>query len=325
MRVVVFFTLVLQYYSFSAFAQSNSIFGGGGSSGSDVFIYKQIGANAIYNGGTADGFEGKLYRQPSTNSIFDGGDADGSVVAFTALPSGNAIYSGGGADGFVEAPYVQPSGNAIYNGGDADGFVVRFYTQPVGNAIYNGGTADGFEDKLYRQPSQNHIFAGGDADGADVLIYRQSVGSDIFAGGSGDGFDALEFSLKINEVNLTVMLMGPFDGPDMSADLSLSPLFPLQEPFTDLGYTLQNSATVTTVDIVAQNEIVDWIMLELRDTPTTVFASRAALLRRDGSLVDANGINFVRFTDIPLGDYFVGIIHRNHLGVVSQSTVQIGN
>ncbi len=65
---------------------------------------------------------------------------------------------------------------------------------------------------------------------------------------------------------------------------------------------------------------VDWVLVELRDktNPKTRLASKAALLQRDGDVVDAaTASNTLVFTDAPAGSYYVALRHRNHLGMMS--------
>ncbi len=67
------------------------------------------------------------------------------------------------------------------------------------------------------------------------------------------------------------------------------------------------------------DNITDWVFLELRNTNTSpgniVLATRSALIQRDGDIVDMDGISPVIFNNIPNGNYAVTIRHRNHLPI----------
>ncbi len=67
------------------------------------------------------------------------------------------------------------------------------------------------------------------------------------------------------------------------------------------------------------DDITDWVFLELRNTNTspgnTVLATRSALIQRDGDIVDMDGISPVTFNNVPNGNYAVTIRHRNHLPI----------
>ncbi len=66
-------------------------------------------------------------------------------------------------------------------------------------------------------------------------------------------------------------------------------------------------------------------MVELRDATDSsiIIASQSALIQRDGDVVSVTGSD-VSF-NIPQGDYFVAIKHRNHLGIISASTVALSS
>jgi hypothetical protein len=127
-------------------------------------------------------------------------------------------------------------------------------------------------------------------------------------------------------VKAKVMLQGPFvQGSGlMSAGLNNADLVPLSEPYTALGYTFPGGgggeATAQAVlDVTGQERVVDWVVVELRNknNAAQVMAARAALLRRDGSIVDIDGVSDVLFTGMAADDYYVAVRHRNHLGIIT--------
>lgn len=77
----------------------------------------------------------------------------------------------------------------------------------------------------------------------------------------------------------------------------------------------------------ANTDILDWVLLELRDatTPTTVVARRAAFIREDGRVVDLDGTSDVSFSGVGNGNYYVVVRHRNHLGIRSFSTIALSS
>ncbi|MBK6408419.1 MAG: PKD domain-containing protein [Flavobacteriales bacterium] len=106
--------------------------------------------------------------------------------------------------------------------------------------------------------------------------------------------------------------------------------FPLAEPYTALGYAHTGGGGGETIlpavlAVSGNNAIVDWVVLELRDanTNSTVLASRSALLQRDGDVVDVDGTSAVSF-GLPPANYFMALLHRNHLGVMTASSVALG-
>ena len=87
------------------------------------------------------------------------------------------------------------------------------------------------------------------------------------------------------------------------------------------GETILPSVLNTT----GGNAIVDWVLLELRDSqaPSLILSTRAALLQRDGDVVDIDGVSAVTFS-MPAGSYDVAVRHRNHLGVMTQQAISLG-
>ncbi len=129
------------------------------------------------------------------------------------------------------------------------------------------------------------------------------------------------------EVAPKVFLQGPFSGTLMADDLRSNSLVPMTEPYSSAGFAPSlNPSAVTTSGVLAttgNDAIVDWVIVEVRDmtTPTTVLASKAALLQRDGDIVDTDGISAVKIYGVSSGMYHVAIRHRNHLGAMTASTV----
>ena len=113
-----------------------------------------------------------------------------------------------------------------------------------------------------------------------------------------------------------------------------APVFPTSTPYNALPefVKVNNNVTETTTAAVisatcltcsdpAKNAIVDWVWVELRSSPTTVVATRSALLQRDGDIVDMDGTSDVQFPDTYEGSYYLMIRHRNHLAVMTSAAV----
>ncbi len=120
-----------------------------------------------------------------------------------------------------------------------------------------------------------------------------------------------------------VFLGGAYDTGSglMRDDLRSLGLLPSTEPYTALGYAFQGgggeSVDGAVLATTGPTAIVDWVVVELRPevAPAVVAYSRAALVRRDGRVVDQDGISPVAIT-APSAGYRVVLRHRNHLGVM---------
>lgn len=148
-------------------------------------------------------------------------------------------------------------------------------------------------------------------------------------------------------VNAKVYLQGPYNTATntMADDLRkivVGPLFPLTSPYDampDFMALEENNYVneVTTSDVLdatcigcsdpANNAIVDWVWVELRDEmdDDEIVATRSALLQRDGDIVDMDGISKVQFPDTYVGNYYLMIRHRNHLGTMTDAPVTLSD
>ncbi|RME96735.1 MAG: hypothetical protein D6772_11480, partial [Bacteroidetes bacterium] len=126
------------------------------------------------------------------------------------------------------------------------------------------------------------------------------------------------------QVAARIYLAGAYDETNglMRDQLRADNLLPLTEPYTGQGYVFVGGGGETVDPMVftktGPDAIVDWVVVELRSTgtPSTVLASRAALLQRDGDIVDLDGVSTtVDFANATPGNYYLVIKHRNHLEV----------
>lgn len=130
-----------------------------------------------------------------------------------------------------------------------------------------------------------------------------------------------------------VFLQGPSlntTGNLMRDDLRTKNLLPSIEPYTNLdGFNHVGNEIVNTsiFDVTGNDAIVDWVYvsLHLGNTPQNTAATRAALLQRDGDIVDVDGVSPLNFPTVAPGSYYVCIRHRNHLGVMTQNPYNLSN
>ncbi|WP_353780237.1 HYR domain-containing protein [Winogradskyella sp. 3972H.M.0a.05] len=112
----------------------------------------------------------------------------------------------------------------------------------------------------------------------------------------------------------------------MRDDLRVANLLPIASPYGDLTADANAFSGVEP-----NNNIVDWVWVELRDgndtadNATNIIAGRSALLQRDGDVVDVDGSTAVIFESVSSGDYYVVIKHRNHLGIMSNSPIALSS
>ena len=112
--------------------------------------------------------------------------------------------------------------------------------------------------------------------------------------------------------------------------------FPSTDPYRVAPYsTTFTHVNNTAVETIANgavldqpgtnDDIVDWVFLELRNLAASpgnaILQTRAALIQRDGDIVDVDGVSPVTFNGIADGNYILAVRHRNHLGLsIDQSS-----
>ncbi len=113
-------------------------------------------------------------------------------------------------------------------------------------------------------------------------------------------------------------------------------VIPLSDPYRTAPYSTQfthvaNTVTETVPSSVfnnqasSNNDIVDWVFIELRNNAgspgNSVLQTRSALLQRDGDIVDIDGVSLVTFNNTASDNYTISVRHRNHLGISTNPAV----
>lgn len=147
----------------------------------------------------------------------------------------------------------------------------------------------------------------------EVFVAEQSAGNIILS----EGFISAQLDIHIDP---KIFLQGPYDtAGTMFDDLRNAGSIPTTSPYVDV---LTCDASV--FNVTGNDAIIDWVWIEIRDSGdgTTVIASTSALIQADGDIVDTDGISLLTI-DVPFSNYYLMISHRNHLGVLSASTVSL--
>jgi len=124
---------------------------------------------------------------------------------------------------------------------------------------------------------------------------------------------------SISEIK--VLLEGPFKNNGMRTFLNEKDFLPKAQPFKipPFNYSLDQK-----VDLF-NNNIVDWILVELRSNENSIAKQFAALLRNDGIVLNSFGFQDFTNQSIEDGDYYLVIHHRNHLSIMSKNKISVIN
>jgi len=124
------------------------------------------------------------------------------------------------------------------------------------------------------------------------------------------------------KMDVKAFLEGPFSGTEMLPFLNFFGFLPLQQPYSDNPWNYQGTEIVPGIP---NPNIVDWVLVELRDTPysadsatsSSVIEQKAAFLLRDGFVVDLDGSSILQFKASAKNNLYVVLYHRNHLDIMS--------
>jgi len=121
-------------------------------------------------------------------------------------------------------------------------------------------------------------------------------------------------------VSMKVYLEGPYNGTAMNTSLNPAWL-PLSQPYQAAPWNYPGTESVASIPA---GNIVDWVLVELRDAATaaqatggTMIARQAAFLKSNGEVIQTDGASPLLFPVTPVNNLYAVIWHRNHLGIMS--------
>jgi len=123
------------------------------------------------------------------------------------------------------------------------------------------------------------------------------------------------------QLDLTVFLEGTFGTTEMNTYLNSAGVIPDIQPYSGAPWNYAGTESFVTIP---NADVVDWVLVELRDAVDSVSATSgtavdtiAGLLLKDGSVVTTNGSSNLTFSSAIANSLFVVIYHRNHISVMS--------
>ncbi|TCI93611.1 hypothetical protein [Tenacibaculum sp. M341] len=131
------------------------------------------------------------------------------------------------------------------------------------------------------------------------------------------------------QLALKVYLQGAYINPNSGEDSLMRD--DLRVVGGTFGKTSPYSDDATISDAIqlgdaGADSMVDWVWVELRDAdnPSTIIAGKSGVLQRDGEIVEPTDDRVTPLLfDVTSDDYYIVIKHRNHLSVMTSSTVSL--
>lgn len=126
------------------------------------------------------------------------------------------------------------------------------------------------------------------------------------------------------------LLQGAYDNTTglMGNELAMLNLLPTQQPYAAAPFNHKGTESLgaPAMSGSGNDAVVDWMLVDLRNSQSSIVSSRAVLIQRDGDLVDAlSGSPILHFANVAAGNYYVSVRHRNHLGAITASPISLGS
>lgn len=269
---------------------------------------------------------------------FNRTDLDKILVMVNPGQAGSGIYF---FDELIGPPFTPPAASPVvlsaYTSFDGSAIEVKFdkdmEPEPGNNGNFNV-YVNGFMNPListYRKTDDHTIIvlnhsAPIQPDDVILLTYLMSGTVTSLDNGVLQAFnDYPVINTLALQLDLTFYLEGPFNGAEMTTSLNPSNL-PLNQPYSGAPWNYTGNESVAAIP---SPDIVDWVLIEIRDatnaslaTSATVIARQAAFLLKNGKVSGLDGsINPLLFEVTPQYGLFVFVWHRNHIGILSASEV----
>jgi len=123
-------------------------------------------------------------------------------------------------------------------------------------------------------------------------------------------------------VSCKTFLQGAYQSGS-AMNTAINSLIPGAQPYNVDPWNYPGIESLNSIPL----NMVDWVLVELRDpaNPAILVSRRAGVLLSNGDITDTNLITSVAFSEVPVGDYFLCIHHRNHLPVMTANPIPFPN
>lgn len=130
-------------------------------------------------------------------------------------------------------------------------------------------------------------------------------------------------------VDLSAFLEGSFSTGSMSTALNSGGHLSdsaIAHPYGGPPWNYPGTESVVGGYFAANPTVVDWVLVRLYNGTLPVIVpaySAVGLLLSDGSIVRHSNTSLDMAFDVAAGSYYVAVLHRNHLGIISSSKVDL--
>jgi uncharacterized protein (TIGR02145 family) len=132
-------------------------------------------------------------------------------------------------------------------------------------------------------------------------------------------------SQESTTINVKVFLEGPYFNGQMTPFLNVLGYLPNVQPYNQSPWFYEGDESVV---VTPSNDIVDWILIDVvkviwdEDLAAIELLDRkAGFLLKNGSITDLDAISYLEFNKFIPPPFHIRIHHRNHLNIISATTI----
>ncbi len=198
----------------------------------------------------------------------------------------------------------------------------------LGFKVGNNTTYTISANQLYTFAASVSVFLEDTKD--DLLIDLKADSIYTFTALTTDNIQRFKLHFKYPAyIDIKTFLEGPFNGSTMNADLNTGGLIPLDQPFNTAPWNYPGGESVSAIP---NPDVIDWMMVEVRDAADAANANSATAVERqagfllnNGTVVGLDGSSPLVFREPVTQNLFVVLFTRNHLAVMSATPVTENN
>ncbi len=257
-----------------------------------------------------------------------------NISSMDTVSVSNSTIQGNGSHGvFMQYSNVKLRGNSIV--GNTGYGINNYYTYATNILdLGNNDVNDKGENSIKNNDGGNYQLYNNTSNEINAYYndWGYNTAAEIDAHIFDDNEDASKGIVHFNPwyvynlaLGVKAFLEGPFNGTDMSTNLNASGLLPLSQPFNGAPWNYTGTESVAAIP---NTDVVDWVLLELRDAAGvasagtgTVIDRKAGFLLKDGSIVETDGSSTLSFAANVSQNLFVVVHHRNHLKIMSANAL----
>ena len=131
------------------------------------------------------------------------------------------------------------------------------------------------------------------------------------------------------ELDVTLLLEGPYVNDQMTNHLNVSGYLPLSQPYSVPPWNYPGTETVPNIP---NSNVTDWVLVELikpnpypQQAPWSVEARKPAFILRNGTITGLDGNSMLSIQLSDTDSLYVRIHHRNHMSVMSSGILSPDN